>query len=236
MQIPEIASDGLRLAACLNGFEGQCWRNGRIVGSRWWREAPSDSDWRIFAEALGVVSEHAPAVVTPGALARPWRRNDWRPPNPDVLDRRAGFWIAAGFAAALLSGTAYVAGVEISYRRLEARVGQLEKDVGPVRRASQRVTAANSELRRLQAPIKGYDGLTLMSIVAQVMKTADARASNVQLQGDTLRVSVPVKYRASTDQVIRLLEDEPGIANVRLAALAQRTDVLELEADLERTR
>ncbi len=40
--------DGVRLITCLEGYSGQVWRDGDLVSDRWWREAPSEQEWRLF--------------------------------------------------------------------------------------------------------------------------------------------------------------------------------------------
>jgi len=235
VQAPEITADGLRLAACANGFDGQLWRNGEIVGSRWWRERPSEGDWLLFAESVGgsVAHSGAPSPMTPAGLTRAWRQNDWRPQNAELIDKRVAFWIAAGATALSLSGAAFVAGVEITHTRLQERVSQLEKEVAPVRAAHRRVMLANAELKEISAPIKGIEGLTVMSAVAAVLNTAGVKANGVELRDGKIVISLPRAFAPNADRVLRLLEEEPGISRARLTSNASNAGDVQIEAELE---
>lgn len=235
MQSPEISADGLRLAVCAHGFDGQFWRDGELVGSRWWREPPGERDWLLFAESVGGAVGHggAPAAVTPSPLVRPWRQNDWRPQNADLIDKRVAFWVSAGLAAAVFCGAAFVAGVELTYARLKTKVAALEEEVAPVRAAHRRVMQASGELRQISAPVKGVEGLAIMSVAAAVLNSAEVKASGVELRGEKIIITLPRSYAPSADRVLRLLEDEPGIARARLAGGGASTGDLQIEADLE---
>lgn len=235
MQAPEISADGLRLAACAFGFDGQLWRDGEIIGSRWWRERPTENDWLLFAESVGgsVAAGGAPSPMTPAPLARPWRQNDWRPQNPELIDKRAAFWISAGLVAAVFCGAAFVAGVELTYVRLHGKISRLEREVAPVREAHRRVSLANAELKRISAPIKGVEGVVVMSAVAAILNTAGVKANGVELRDDKILISLPRAYAPGADRVLRLLEDEPGIAQARLTNNALNTGDVLIEAQIE---
>ncbi|HOY79844.1 MAG TPA: hypothetical protein PLN33_18665 [Hyphomonadaceae bacterium] len=237
LQAPEFSADGFRLAQCMNGFDGQLWRRGEMLSSRWWRDQPSDQEWVVYAESVDAAGgDRSPPSTLPTPLARPWRRNDWRPPNAQVVDRKTVFWISAGVAAAAMSGLAYVAGVELTYMRLKDRVATLEEEAGPIRAANRRVMSANADLQKLSAPMNGIDGLNLMSIVGQVLNAAGAQASGVEFRDNKLKISLPLKYAGGADRVLRVLEDETGIANARLSPSSASLASIEIEADLEKPK
>ena len=48
------APDGARLISCLDGFEGQVWKDNWLAASRWWPEPPSVEDWVRFQRGAGV--------------------------------------------------------------------------------------------------------------------------------------------------------------------------------------
>ena len=235
MQAPDISSDGLRLAASLHGFDGQLWRDGEICGSRWWRERPSVGDWLVFAESVGgvVLSTEPPPPMTPAPLARPWRQNDWRPQNAELIDKRAGFWISAGVVAAVFSGAAFVAGVEWTHNRLQSKVTQLEQEVAPVREAHQRVMLANAELKRISAPIKGVEAIAVISAVAVVLNTAGIKANGVEFRDNKILISLPRTYAAGSDRLLRLLEEARGIKAARLTSNALNSGDVQIEAEIE---
>src|SRR3990172_2060065 len=66
---------GLRLVACLDGVEGQLWRERRPVHSRWWPESPSATEWLNFQRDAGIAPGQGDAVPAP--QAPPWLKQPW---------------------------------------------------------------------------------------------------------------------------------------------------------------
>ncbi|MFZ1642867.1 MAG: hypothetical protein WAV07_15820, partial [Candidatus Contendobacter sp.] len=70
---PPPGADGPRLVRCLDGVEGQYWREGRLLASHWWPEAPTAAAWQHFQRGNGgIVQTEPPAAETVSLLARPW--------------------------------------------------------------------------------------------------------------------------------------------------------------------
>ncbi len=69
-------ADGPVLAAMSDGVEGQVWRRGLLVATRWWPEAPPARDWMLFLRGAGVdisqTSTAVPAPVQGELLTVPW--------------------------------------------------------------------------------------------------------------------------------------------------------------------
>jgi hypothetical protein len=117
---------GLRLVECLEGFEGQFWKDGQLFASMWWPSLPDEEAWRTFAWDVGA---RAAAVPRPAASA--WRAR----PASALQVFRAGQaprqWDAAAaarIAAAALGACAIWLGVQHArvLWELRARSTQLE--------------------------------------------------------------------------------------------------------------
>jgi len=69
-------NDGVRLATMIDGFEGQVWRGGLLVATRWWPTVPAAREWITFLRASGVdlsqASLREPVPVTAEILSAPW--------------------------------------------------------------------------------------------------------------------------------------------------------------------
>jgi len=48
---------GVRLITLMQGFEGQIWDEGRLVGSRWWAQKPDPKKWAAFLHSVQGESE-----------------------------------------------------------------------------------------------------------------------------------------------------------------------------------
>lgn len=69
-------TDGARLAVMTDGFEGQAWRQGLLVATRWWSAVPNPRDWMLFLRGAGIDLSQAPSAVPAPIeseiLSTPW--------------------------------------------------------------------------------------------------------------------------------------------------------------------
>jgi hypothetical protein len=217
----------------ISGFEGQVWRDGELVGSRWWRERPSTADWAIFAEAMGLPSSDAPGPLNGAALARPYQPNDYRPATADVVDQRVVFWGGAAAAAATIAAIAFAAGVELNYGRLKGEIAGLEAQAAPIRAMHSRVISADAEYRRLTEPVKGLSGLGLVSAVADVLGPTGVKALSVEFRDKRVNIVVPRSESAVADRLLQAIENHPLFKTARLGESVGGQDQIVLTAELE---
>jgi hypothetical protein len=146
--LQERPGDGLRLLACLEGFEGQYWRGGELKASRWWAATPSPVQWLDFQRAAGVAApSHGdpPAPEQPAWRSRPWVNSggNWR----HGVEHRSPEVVLAT-AALLLAGHAYLGG---SIARDAWTLSDLD---GRMRSAERRSAPAISERERALTNVK----------------------------------------------------------------------------------
>ncbi len=215
MLAPEdVAAAGL--IACLNGVEGQVWKGGQLTGSRWWREAPNDREWSLFCTSLGLEPYPTPKVAPANVLRQPWKPNEYRPQNVDLIDRRAYFWGGALAVAGTLSLAAYATGVEMKYAGLNARVAALEGEAAPVRAANARVLRMASDYREVTEPMKGVQPLPLATDLAELIAQTGAKANEIDFRGDKVTITIPPDYLGQVEALLRLLETNPSFQGARL--------------------
>jgi len=69
-------SEGVQLIECLDGVEGQIWKAGLLIGSRWWEHSPNAIDWDQFQRAHGLPATITmPPVIESALLAQPWGKH-----------------------------------------------------------------------------------------------------------------------------------------------------------------
>lgn len=123
--------NGYRLAAMTDGVEGQVWKGGLLVATRWWPVSPSSRDWATFLRASGVELTQAALIVPPPAqsemLLQPWTMV--AAPVTDlwslVQNERAAAVAAAIVAAPFLYYLAQSAVLIGGTMRVEGRISDL---------------------------------------------------------------------------------------------------------------
>ena len=64
--------EGARLIRCIDGFEGQVWRDSALIASRWWLSLPTAREWQHFMRAAQVPVENE-KVEAPTPVDAPFR-------------------------------------------------------------------------------------------------------------------------------------------------------------------
>lgn len=94
--------NGVVLVRCLEGFDGQVWRNGILRASRWWEREPDQVVWQWFLRGAGLPPQPCPQPKTPVLLNKPWGRTlEWRRGDFGRWEVRA-WWLLALMSAALV--------------------------------------------------------------------------------------------------------------------------------------
>lgn len=216
--VSDVPAVQMRLVLCMEGMEGQIWRKGQLVGSRWWRNLPSDRDWSLFAASAGLENVGTPKPHRAEPLKRPWMRNEYRPNNAELVDRRASFWGAAALAASLIAGAAYTIGVEVKYGVLQSKAAALEEKAAPIRTVQRRVLSLAAEERKISETLREERRpLQLVSSLAAVVARSGVRVNELELKDDRMVVSLPRIYLDKVDVVLRALEKDPAFSGARLA-------------------
>lgn len=163
-------SDGARLVRCIDGFEGEIWRDGVLFASRWWREPPSERDWLLFLRAGKASVDDQTSRPVP--LQPVWRDDlpiiDASPENLRAALSPARVAVAAGAALAffLAMETARLVSADARAARIESRIAEaLETNAGAYdrRRDALAARAQLAEATALGDPTVGPRALLAVS-------------------------------------------------------------------------
>ena len=126
--IRDRGTSDARLVAALEGFEGQIWRDGFLVNTRWWPVPPQAAEWFNFMRASGLASTSTSSRVTPCNLAileRPWTEGTFSIDDLSTLfqsQRAIGVLATAALCPFLFLGTymAIIAAADANLKRESA--------------------------------------------------------------------------------------------------------------------
>ncbi len=197
----EPGADGLRLIDCLEGCEGQVWRDGWLVSSRWWGKAPSSIEWQRFQRSAGpALDDYFPDVPSAEEVAfldHSWTKSGLLVAfNYQALPlRRLGLAAAAFPLIVLAYGIGHLALYQIETSRLAAGAEELEatsvETLGARRAALQNTMAVKSLLALDPFP----DQLSLMSAVSKVLGRRGIRVEEWRYQNGDLEITLAGKNR-----------------------------------------
>lgn len=131
--------DGVRLVAAFEGYEGQVWREGFVVYTRWWPNTPGRQEWEMFVRSAGLpLDEHrfAPEPTPAEFLDAPWTRQEGLIGGPLALldDSRYVMAIAVLVAAPFAYLGAEYLTLAIANARLSGRMETLSVETQGVRK------------------------------------------------------------------------------------------------------
>ncbi|HFB55298.1 MAG TPA: hypothetical protein ENJ46_05185 [Hellea balneolensis] len=231
----EPAEAGERLVICMEGVEGQVWRDGVLRASRWWPQTPTQRQWQTFMRVAhpGDVTE---LPVMPAPISVPLRTQF---PLLDVdRDQLISFFspvklfvasmTIAGFFAAFM-GAQYIR-YQIDLKATQARIANVSQEASLVLSQRRRARAQIRAARHVDALgaegriLKGLDG------VANALKGQDVFISFIQLRDGVFEVRVKGSPEISGPALVEKLENHPALQDVNVTL--GRSNTLIIKAKL----
>ena len=165
-------SDGLRLVKCANGYDLQCFVEGRLQASRWYAKEPDLVQQQWFARSQG---QRLPALLPAQSLqvsAQPWpsvRTN----PLTGVLQHPAQLVRWGGFLLLLIVSLETVALLQWSgqMQQYQTQREQLELQLSNVLEQRNQARYALSEFDKVKPLLAGVDPLLVQQIVTSRLAT-----------------------------------------------------------------
>lgn len=199
LRVP-LKGSGARLAACIDGFEGQIWQDGVLLAGRWWEKMPVDTEWSRFLLA----NDLPPADSLP--LAPPWLSRPWARDAGQTTDglRNESFWVTASFtliAIALVWHLGLLWKWEQGKEALARNVDVLNKKAQPLLAARSQALQDRQTAERLAALTAQPKQVQLLTTVIRALPAGVdlsewhylSETLSVTLQGGTLDPSFYVK-------------------------------------------
>ena len=150
--VRQPAQNGPRLAAAIDGFEGQVWQQGFLAFSRWWAQRPTQTDWDMFLRSAGLPLDQfggqTPEPVEVPFLDSPWTRQE---------NYLVGAWSLledpryAAVIAAVVAAPFFYLGVEyvtlaISNARVKSQIDTISVETQGVRKQRSEALANLDEI------------------------------------------------------------------------------------------
>ncbi|MBK5920868.1 hypothetical protein CCR80_07460 [Rhodothalassium salexigens] len=232
---PGGAASGARLVCCLDGVEGQVWRDGVLRVSRWWRSRPAPGDWQAFLKAAGLgfeAGQPAPPPETPAWRAQP------------VVDGSVRDWAPALVRARALSLAAIVLAAPAAYQAVQWgqgawRAAAAERALAERREAARPLLAARRDslaaLRAIEAEAALGDEALLVRSLLEAVRALDGFRFHIQrLDYADGRLTLWIEDFGRQDgaALVQTLEQLDGWSGVSLLPGAR--SVMKVEADLDR--
>jgi len=206
-----------RLVACLQGYEGQIWDRGALIASRWWRSAPTHTDWLEFVEGsevtIGALSDNADdARHIPEIEEVSWRDDvsltDFGSSAIETTVSPMRAFVAACVIVSLpfayLLGASVKLNQEIS--QTETQLEQLQVELGDVADA-RRTSVANRAI--IDRYTSGGDPFKMINVLEEfglATKPSQVTVRQLSYNGDSIEIKFSADERMLLPDLIRKLE------------------------------
>ncbi len=218
---PRPTTETTQLLQCIEGYEGQIWQQGVLVGSRWWSNNPSLAEWLLFQRAQGLAAHsQLPTLVATPLLNRPWGRAPHRFNKLRFLYQEST-WIMASAAimSVILTGQSVsIIKWQQAVNQIQQQIDTLNEQVTPILSARTQALANRQRFEQLLAlsaaqPLQ----LELMAKVAEKLPKKNlVRFVNWSYQLKELRFTIEADEQIDPTQYIKTFQSLPFLTEVKV--------------------
>ena len=232
--------EGARLVRCIDGFEGQVWREGALTSSRWWPEQPTARDWQNFMRAAQAPIE-IDRTAAPAPVDAPFRSDlptiDFEPANLQLTF--APFRIAATAACIFVLVGTFEIGQFATHSAAAAASrahikSTLDKNSAAIEARRNSLTVLG-EIESL-ADVGATKPVALAFIAVATEFPADTtRIANFRVSNQELNSRIQLKENAEVDipDLVARLEKNKILRDVFVERRNERTLGLKASLDIE---
>ena len=212
---------GLRLVACLDGFEGQLWQGSLPVHSRWWPNPPNDKEWLNFQRDGGINPDQTHGV--PLVQTLPWLKRPWAKTND--LGRGGGLSLpyeALVIRLGVVLLTVFTIWFAIELVKTRQSIGKLKADLAdagqiaqPLVEARRKSLDALARIEALQSTNPFPAQLALLAAVANNLPKDGAYLNEWEYQNGKLKITIALPNKLSSSLVVKKLGDTGWFRNVQ---------------------
>lgn len=199
--VPQLSSPSVtgiatvQLIECLEGVEGQIWKNGLLIGSRWWPQLPSPIEWDQLQRSHGLPAlATIPSVLQLPLLDRPWGRHKAKGSKLTAAHEQLAVMVGAGILTMLLSWQ--LVGI-FKWRQAlvqrQAEISELTEKITPILSTRNQAMADKEKFEQILALNPFPSQLELIVQVAEKLPGPEAKLLEWSYQTGTLSFTVETK-------------------------------------------
>ena len=185
-------TDTVQLLQCLEGVEGQIWKEGLLMGSRWWAQRPPETEWAHFQRAHSLPAAHnVPTPIEQPLLKRPWGRTKKRLSQFQLYQER--IWVMGGTVIFTIVLTWQMISVwkwQQATEQLHAQIEELNESITPILTARNQAISEKTLLEQLLALTPDPSQLELMTKIAEKLPRQNTKLIQWFYQTGELRFTI----------------------------------------------
>jgi len=160
--------NGVQLLQCLDGIEGQIWRNHVLIASCWWAEIPAINIWQNFLRSQNALEFVDAPLQNPPFLEQSWGKSRSAFRSSGLLQER---WLvgvlSVVFLIALIWEGIFVYKWQSAYSNLQTEIAILNDKANPILEAKSQTINEQKHVERLLGLNVYPNNLELMAKIAE---------------------------------------------------------------------
>ena len=227
---------GARVATMADGYEGQVWRDGLLVGSRWWPNTPDSLSWTMFQRGSGLApqADGAPEGVQLPLIEIPWHIA--REPLEDIFGIVQNRQFVAIAAAVVAAPFLYLGGETVAFSIAE---GRLQSATSALAAANQSVRGDRAGALSNLDVIDAYQGLepyppqfALIAEATRLLQPRNVSITDWTFDSGNLELSIHSQLPLDATFYIEMFERSPLFSGVGGTTANQEHDLrLKMQVD-----
>lgn len=217
LQVP--LHSGPCLARCMDGFEGQLWRSGKLQNSRWWPQTPSAQEWLMFQRDAGVPPDEQMAQTPSargGVLAdQPWLHAVGQADTTLMIEQTAYAALALLLLVPSLWFGAQWYKLQGAVAQLTAQKQQMQSEASPIAQARSQALDAQLRINALNKLSPYPEQLALIAKLALTLPQDKSVLKDWDFQNGQLKFTITSVGDVSATNVISLLQQTGSFRDVK---------------------
>lgn len=211
--------DGVYLWRTRSGIDGQIWRDGAMIASRWWQQMPSEQDWANFERVIGEGNLNPLPTV-----GRPlWEGSPWSGLRAferlGLHSRKAWYWLLAASALLLLGLTGALLKqdmeMQMAIKRDRASLEERRRLLAPLISSREAALSNMTKTIAWQAVTKRPPVGAMLADILRRLPSDGTILREAEFANGEWRLLLQISAGSSRIAYIRALEASPLLANVR---------------------
>lgn len=211
----------VRLVRAVEGVDGQVWRGGDLLASRWWPQMPDTEEWARWARTAAFDVESAGETLLPPVeephWQRPWAEGsdlDAMLSNTSRMERVALGASLIGLVGLSAAQAHQAWSAYVDRRELLEEQAQVAALAAPVQGARDRALALADEATALSGQLVAVQPLEVLQHLAETLPPHGVTLTELELNGTRLRVALEAGPEISRSAIVKDLQAPGWFAQV----------------------
>jgi hypothetical protein len=181
---PHPTTDTIQLIQCIEGVEGQIWKDGLLKASRWWAEMPNEKEWELFQRSHSLqISDNLPPPLPleQELLNRPWGKPKRHLSRNQLYQERIMVILGATIFTALLTWqTISVWKWQQAIDNLQNQIEVLNGKISPILVTRNKAIIEKKRCEQLLALAPHPSQLELMTVVLEKLPSKKKKTALIR--------------------------------------------------------